>query len=361
MGRYYNYLTRDGKGVSGVGVVICTLDGVKKDYEVTDENGFYQFTNLSAGTYQVRFFGMGFDDTSWFDVQVVGEGFAPIELEPLVLSEIPILEIVEEEAYITEQGEMGKIFVTVSGIDITAGKLATLEIYFKPTISGYVQTEFTLSGWDFLNSVNSYYSLDEDAEPMTTVSGTLDIPLLTKPVYYDFKILFLNPIGLLSKYENEILQIEKFDVELNGIPDISEYIGVSGLEIKNEKLRVGNVVTLASDSVVISWEDPRDTPEGNFVNAAGNSVKITRKQLDNWTKFVVFMFVSNGVLPPSGGKNYPVKNETNGKWYFLDQTLITRGTFRLPKRKNVMLWVGFQSRYSFKINKPQTPEGEYVY
>lgn len=335
MGRYYNYLTRDGKGVPGVGVTICTLDGVKKDYEVTDENGFYQFTGLSAGTYQIRFFGMGFDDTSWFDVQVVGD-LEPIELEPLVLSEIPILEIIEEEAYLTEQGEMGKIFVTVSGIDIITGKLANLDVYYQdPTNSGY----------NYLSSIKTFYSLDPDIENPTIVSGMLDVPLLKKPIIYDFKTRFFNPIGEVSNFDNMVLEVFDHGVELDGIADLVEYIGVSGLVVKNGNFRYNsNVMTIPTNEVVLTWGSPNNYVEGIYHTAAGVESFVTEKQLNSWTNFVIFMYVATTNLAPSEDKYYPIKTETNGAWYFLDRVKINRASLRVPKKKNIMLWIGFETQ-----------------
>jgi hypothetical protein len=56
----------------------------------------------------------------------------------------------------------------------------------------------------------------------------------------------------------------------------------------------------------------RGAATGTYINAAGEDINISHTQLATIASYVIYMFVSNSTLGPSGGNNYPNKTETNG-------------------------------------------------
>jgi hypothetical protein len=183
--------------------------------------------------------------------------------------------------------------------------------------------------------------MPEVAADSKSATYTLQIPLKKKPISYDFRTSFLNGTDLPAKSDSSIIYASCLNVTFAGISDFNEYIGVTGISVKNTN-RSGKLPT---NEIILTWDDPRKSGTLTFENAAGASVTITEDELRNITGYIVYMYLSDSGSAPSGGENYPVKTETNGKWYILHtcEKDINYASMRLPKQKKILLWVGFKT------------------
>ena len=67
--------------------------------------------------------------------------------------------------------------------------------------------------------------------------------MLTKPVTYNFKTVFFNPGGDPAMNGSNQVNATETNVVFNGIPDIEEYVGATGLEVLNSNLAQTHIPT----------------------------------------------------------------------------------------------------------------------
>jgi len=85
----------------------------------------------------------------------------------------------------------------------------------------------------------------------------------------------------------------------------------------------------------------RQKNSGNYAAANGAQTYVSQATLETVSQYIIYIFISDTGLPPSGGNNYPVKSsgEANGAWYMLDTLSAdqTMASLRVPQNKTVML------------------------
>lgn len=324
-----SYKSRLDKG--GVMASIYNSNNVRVDVDVTDKYGFYEFKNLVTGPYLIKFYGMGFSSDDSINVSIVDE-FDAEDTAPLIFQTSPSLGVTEGSPFSGQQGEGSEGIFAFSNLQPSTGILGKVDIFYKLSTSSDYNVLFSLSIGDDTPGYNRETGLLET---------DFSIELVDKPSTYDFKAFFFNPSSEPAlNSSNETITANDTSITFNGIPDLDEYIGVTGVTVSNSNAAGTKVPT---NEIIVTWDDMSDKPAGTYLDAAGSSVSVTGNQLRNISSYIVYMYVSSGSSPPSNSENYPNKTETNGEWYMLDTIPSSqqRASLRVPQQKSVMLWIGF--------------------
>lgn len=316
---------------SGVMASIYNSNSIRVDVDVTDKYGFYEFKNLVTGPYLIKFYGMGYSSDDNINISIVDE-FDAEDTAPLTFQTPPALGVTEGNPFSGQQGEGSEGIFAFSNLQPSTGILGKVDIFYKLSSSSDYNVLFSLS-------------IGDDTPGYDKANGLLEtdfpIELVDKPSTYDFKVFFFNPSSEPAlNSSNDTITADDTSITFNGIPDLDEYIGVTGVEVSNSNAAGTKVPT---NEIIVTWDDMSNESAGTYEDASGSSVTVSENQLKNISSYIVYMYVSAGTSPPSNGENYPNKTETNGEWYMLDtiHSSQQRASLRVPQQKSVMLWIGF--------------------
>lgn len=327
MSFYRKILYQNGKPIQGVQARLY-LGNKKVRNDTTDYYGEYRFDDLENGNYQVRFFGEDFTEDDYIEFSIAGE------TPPIDFVDTPNLAVSETGYDFEAQGEISKGQFNLTSLTTNSGNIRTISIELKLTSEAV---------WQLASNFDFGTGLDGVADNLASAIFSAPVKLLDKPSNYDFRATFFNGDKIPAKTNTgNVIYASDLNIIFNGIPDLAEYAGVEELEVRNTNA-AGD--TLPTNEIILTWDDPRKIGEADFINAAGNEIHLTNDQLENITGYVVYMFISDGGLEPSDRQNYPAKTETNGAWYLLDTVPedTPAANIRLPQKKQIMLWVGFQT------------------
>ena len=319
---------QNGSPIAGVAVRLYDEDGNKVGADTSDSLGRYSFTSLAPGNYQIRFFGEGFTSDNYVNFSITG---GAVEILPIVFSGTPNLATAESDFRVDEQGEISVAQFSLTSLETSQGVIRSVVVEYKKSSE---------SAWEDLKTFEFDPDLDEVAADSGSAIFSIDVPLKEKPVNYDFRASYLNGEGVPAKVSSTVVYSIDSNVNFNGIPDLNEIIGVTEVTVQNAN---ANKDRLASNSIIFEWKHPNLVGAGTYYDAAGSPVSVTEAQIRNITTFSVYMFISDSGEEPSGGEQYPIKTETKGTWYLLYKTVDTSVQVRVPKKKYIMLWVGFQT------------------
>ncbi len=323
---YSGVLYQNGNRIPGVAVRLYNSAG-KVAATTTNKLGEYSFSDLAANNYQIRFFGEGFTEDDYINFVITGTGG---ELDPITFAGTPLLTVAETGYDYEQQGEISVAQVTLSNLEVTAGKLVSILIEFKLS---------TDSQWEILKKFDFGDGLPGVSLDLSSVIYNTDIPLKEKPCIYDFRATYFNGDSIAAKSESGVLTTTDTNITFNGIPDVAEYIGVENVTVKNSNAGNNKIPT---NIIMLEWDLPLTTGPGTYTDAVGSEIEITEDQVKNVNSFVVYMFVSEDGNDPDDGK-FPVSFPTNGTWYLLS-TLppdVNFASIRLPEKKQVLIWIGF--------------------
>lgn len=356
MANYANKVLKNGKPIPGVLVRLYNEENVLCGSASTNWQGRYAFYDITPGNYQIRFFGENFTEDSWLYITVTGtdEGAIPIKFAGGAPN-LGVSEFVPGEWEVTG-GEKTTGQFSFTNLTTSEGSIRT--IWLEKKLSSEDESE-----WEDYKTLNFDSSMDQVADNLSSATYISTLELVEKPTVYDFRCSFFNGNGRPALDGSDIIYAKDSSIIFNGIDDFLEYVGVNGVEVKNEKVTASGISQLPTNEIILEWNDPRDDPGGTmYYNAAGKLAYPTQDQTYNLTGYVVYMFVSDSGDPPSAG-NHPVPNEgeteTNGAWYFLtsagkDTPYVT---IRVPEKKKIMLWVGFKTAGTVT----EAPEDQYVF
>jgi len=336
MATYKNYL-RDKAGIPILGAQACLYDtaGNKVDVDITEDDGFFYFTNIKTGHYQVRFFGKDLTEKDWLEIDIVDEFpiSSGIVYDPIIFINYPTLSVIEDEARITKQGEITTVSYTLTNLATSKGKISSISLYVR---------EEGNSKWRLLDNLNIDSNSTATDTNITTITGLTELELIDKPTLFYFKTEFFNQVGDIAVLNEQVVSPSTF-LLCYGITDLNEYVGVTNLTTVNTVTVPGKYyLTIPTDELICSWDDMRSSTRTNFFNALGQAVTLSAKQLKSIVGYSIFMFISKLGYPPSYPWPYP-SSDQNGEWYFVNTVPTNRAIIRIPKNKFVKIWVGFKT------------------
>lgn len=136
-------------------------------------------------------------------------------------------------------------------------------------------------------------------------------------------------------------------VTFNGIDDMGEYIKVSNVGLTNstgdgQGGATGSPQSVPTNGIAhLSWADFTEESAGTFEDLAGGSPTLTEGQIASARVYGVWIFVSDAGLEPQN--EYPTDSDTNGTWYFVDETVNTEIDVPCPRAKDVAFCVGVRT------------------
>ncbi|MBC8436876.1 hypothetical protein H8D85_00980 [bacterium] len=136
---------------------------------------------------------------------------------------------------------------------------------------------------------------------------------------FDFKVRFLNDIAQPALNNGTTITVLSEDVEFNGVPDLQEMVGVSGLAASNVTSMYGNN-SMGSDapsyvntsSINLVWDSINSFSSypQNVVDATGVSHTLTEEQANRAGTYNIYMFIASGTDNPSS--EFPGVSSTEG-------------------------------------------------
>lgn len=155
------------------------------------------------------------------------------------------------------------------------------------------------------------------------------------------------------------LVVSDTGVTFNGIDDMAEYFQVTGIDVTNasgdgQGGAPGSEQTIPTNGIAhLTWTDFKTLAAGNHDDMQGNSVALTEAQIASVERYAIWIFVSDAGLEPQN--EYPTDSDSNGTWYFVDETINLEIDVPCPRAKEVAFAVG--ARTANTRTTTSTPTG----
>ncbi|MHA2093020.1 MAG: hypothetical protein ACW98F_00055 [Candidatus Hodarchaeales archaeon] len=352
--KLYGNITTNSRVMPAIAVVLykVTEAGVitsQSDYDTTDSLGDWSFDISESGWYTVKFYGGGTTETDWI-LRIYLE-FSPVDLalfEDLTYTTSPTITVTESSVRRdVNKGEISIISISFLNLAPDTGTLTNVEIYYKQSSD---------STYEWLRTIPM-------VEQPDTLTVRHEIVLKNKPDYYDFRAIFLNGAGVPYKISEVVYYAEATNVQLDGIPDVFEYIEVTDLEALNTPDPESG--PMLSNTMKMEWTDLKNLEESAFPietnDAFGRAYSLSYVVASKIENYVVYMYLSETNDPPA--KQHPgisalwdaIPYDTapwaykgqafgeTGVWVFMGSYTAPYCEVEVPDGRFVSFWVGFKT------------------
>jgi len=266
-----------------------------------------------------------------------------LEEDELIFNAAPILSVLEgvsgedEADADVNKAETSTAIFTFDNLTTFLGKLSKIVIHYKKSVDTIYHpfSEFK-------------YHTDMDDVTSSTATYRKSFTIEDKPTNYDFRAIFLNPYDIPAKVGGDILQVNDSSVTFNGVPDFSEFAGVTNLEVRigdNWSEAGGHLPGLTA---YLRWDNMYNHSDiQGHPHADGIDRDTTQAQWDSISHYIIFMYKA-GAAGLTPANTYPDPDEVNGEWFVVGEIPsphdLSIGSIEYPVKcpagASLAFWVG---------------------
>lgn len=249
---------------------------------------------------------------------------------------------------------------SVSNLLVTAGELAWVSIRFQAA-----------SSFNASNPASSEYRfpiVQNSSDGSVSYSGDFIIQGMPfgASVVYSFEARFLSADGQYAVDSSDgttVVAVVHDNVSFDGVDDLVQYAEVTNLKTYGNAGVLSDAGTGASPTVAgtrtlnLVWDDmTTKTTLSSHPHVDGTARNVTTNTLKFTTKYRVYMWIADSGTEPEN--SYPTTTDTEGTWYFVEETSTPSAAIPCPVGKNFSFWVGFRTE-STAVYTDEPPQYSY--